>query len=160
MFTWDAVKALSAIASEERFAVLGTLVKAGGEGMSISRLSLRAGCGRRQARQHAQALADAGLAEKLELRSGVVWRADAEQVENLLAFVMRRLKPRHGRKTPKRNAKVTAIPSLGERLAVMAGSDPLAPGVVVPVRTAKAKTPRKRRMPVKLSDAIASANAA
>lgn len=163
MYSWDAVRVLAALACQERFAVLGALVRAGEAGLTISHLAPRAGLSRRLARQHALALVEAGLVERLERQGAVAWRADADGLGALLGFLTRRLTPHHGRKSGQSGrqhpaGKSAKARSLTERLARIAPPEPQL-AVVVPVAAGQSK-PRKRRMPVKLSDAIAAADAA
>lgn len=91
MLSWDAISCFSALGHETRFAVMSALVRAGAEGLSLTRLARRVGTSRASLSRHVSKLVDAGLVTRSREGRMVICRVDRDALDALVAFVSRRL---------------------------------------------------------------------
>jgi len=83
----DAVKALSALAQESRLAIFRLLVRAGSEGLAAGSIGEKLGLPPATLSFHLAGLARAGLAQSRQDGRFVIYTADFERMNALVAFL-------------------------------------------------------------------------
>lgn len=178
MNSWRVVEVLSVLAEDSRYRLLVMLVQAGENGLPQGRLASRCGISEARLKRHLAKLMQARLIRRNHRRRGVVWKAEARQLTDLVETMTLRLKPQVSAEDP-RNV-IVDVPggfrSLASKLASVA---PSANGgqqaTSMPDTTADATAPRKaamsknsaavtslrpktreRRLPARLSEALAT----
>ena len=85
----EAAQGFMAVGSEPRLEVLLTLVRAGGDGLTVGDIQKRVGLPASTLAHHLRFLAAGGLIEQVRQGRAVINRAAYERIEALSAFLLR-----------------------------------------------------------------------
>jgi DNA-binding transcriptional ArsR family regulator len=162
MNAWRVVEVLNVLAEDSRYRLLAMLVQAGENGLPQGRLATRLGLSEARLRRHLAKLAEARLIRRNHRRRGVVWKAESRQLADLVETLTLRLKP-----TIEADASPSAVidvpggfRSLASKLASVTppAPEPLRKAAFAngaPATTSLRHKARKRRLPARLSEALA-----
>lgn len=166
MNAWRVVEVLSVVADDSRYRVLTMLAQAGENGLTQGRLATRCGLSEARLKRHLTKLVQARLIRRNHRRRGIVWKAEARQLADLLATMSLRLSPPVSPAEPQ--TAVIDVPagfrSLASKLARVETAGKLgipdaqtADGTAngAPAAISRAK-PRKRRLPARLAEALST----
>lgn len=171
MNAWRVVEVLGVIADDSRYRVLTMLVQAGENGLTQGRLATRCGISEARLKRHLTKLVQARLIRRNHRRRGIVWKAEARQLADLVGTMSLRLSPPVLPDEPQ--AAVIDVPagfrSLASKLATVEtaaklnsrhspqAAEATAQSRQDTVRLAghRAKT-HQRRLPARLSEALSS----
>lgn len=166
MNAWRVVEVLGVIADDSRYRVLTMLSQAGENGLTQGRLATRCGISETRLKRHLSKLVEARLIRRNHRRRGIVWKAEARQITDLVATMALRLGPPASPDEP-----VTAtidLPqgfrSLASKLAsvetagtLSAPESPSADGAGDDTALADPPPkPRTRRLPARLTEALST----
>ncbi len=166
MNAWRVVEILSVVADDSRYRVLTMLAQAGENGLTQGRLATRCGLSEARLKRHLTKLVQARLIRRNHRRRGIVWKAEARQLADLVATMSLRLAPPLLPDEPQ-TAVIDLPPgfhSLASKLATIetAGKlgtpDPTPAGVSAngATSTVSRARSRKRRLPARLAEALST----
>lgn len=147
MYGWHAAELFRVLASERRLRALCLIAGAGPSGMSLEQLALREGISERSAGRIVERLGAVGLVAQTRRRRTVLYRAASGPIDELLAFLDRRLSRRAGAvASPPPKAK--PYRSLAAKLGRTSGGE-----AVASLAAATAARPDRKRLTERLAAA-------
>ena len=171
MNAWRIVEVLGVIADDSRYRVLTMLVQAGENGLTQGRLATRCGISEARLKRHLSKLVQARLIRRNHRRRGIVWKAEARQLADLVETMSLRLAPpalpdepqsatidlpAGFRSLASKLATVGTVARLGATEAPQADEASAQTSNDGATRADRRARPRARRMPVRLTEALSA----
>lgn len=150
MNTWRIIELLGVLAEESRYSIVAMLVQAGEDGLPQNRLLSRTGLAETRLKRHLAKLVKAGVVRRNHRRKGVVWKVDERQIGDLVATMSAKLQPQLA--APRKTIEIEspkAFRTLASKLASVAPREQRA--------KPRLGRPAQRRLPSRLTDALAQA---